>query len=153
MQGRESGCAMVRCVASGSGLALIGMDTLFWFKERTALIRCFYEGASSFFVNKKTMIQMGEAPYDGGEYEDDEPPYLAEWLAAVESLDVLGLTCVSMLSGTLHSYFLAWEGEVGVVWENGERARLFKREGVVGYVREVQGLLNLPLDDCPADLD
>ena len=132
------------------------MDILYFFKERTAFIRNFYEDVSSVFVKRMSMIENREHPYDtsdNGQYEYDEPPYLSELKSAQESMDVLGLACVSMLSASLHAYFLEWEGEIAVVWEQDERKRLFKREGVKGYVREVQRLTSPRLDDCPADLD
>ncbi len=132
------------------------MDVLYFFKKRTVFIRNFYEDVSSVFVKRISMIEKREHPYDtsdNGQYEDNEPPYLSEWTGAQESMDVLGLMCISMLSGSLHAYFLEWEDEIGVVWEQRERAQFLKREGVKGYVREAQGLTSPKLDDCPADLD
>ena len=132
------------------------MDVLFFFRKRTVFIRTFYEDASSVFVNRMSMINNREHPYDApddGLYEDDEPPFLSEWAGAEKSMDVLGLACVSMLSESLHAYLLAWESEVGILWEQDERARLFKRRGVKGYVAELRGLTSPPWEDCPADLD
>lgn len=120
-----------------------GIDILFIFKERSTFIQAFYEDACSVFVNRISTIESGEHPYDGSDYgrlAEDEPPYLVEWTDAQESIEVLGLGCVSMLSASLHAYFLAWEAEVGVAWAPGERSRLLKREGVKGYVREVRKL-------------
>ena len=133
-----------------------GMDVLYFFKERTAFIRSFFEDASSVFVKRMSMIENGEHPYDtsgSGPYEDDEPLYLSEWTGAREAIDVLGLACVSMLAASLHAFLLEWEGENGIEWEQGARARFFKRKGVKGYVRAVGGQTSPPLDVCPADLD
>ena len=98
------------------------MDILFFFQKRTDFIRRFYEDASLVFTDRMSMIEDGKPPYNDPDepvYESDEPPYLAEWGGAKESLEVLGLTCILMLSASLHAYFQAWETELG---SNGRRA-------------------------------
>ena len=132
------------------------MDTLFFFRERLGFIRGFYDDASSVFTNRMSRIEAGEPPYD--EPDDairayDEPPYQAEWAGSKEALEVLGLTCVSMLSASLHAYVLAWEADLGVGLEPKKRSRLVRKQGVAGYFREMESLLNLPSETCPADLD
>ncbi len=133
------------------------MDTLFFFKRRTDFIRRFYEDASLVFTDTMSKIEDGKPPYDDPDVynESGEPPYQAEWGRAKDSLEVLGLTCVSLLSASLDLYLRAWEKELGVKWEEEkrEREKLFKQKGLVGYVSELERLLNLPRGDCPADLD
>ena len=132
------------------------MDILFFFKKRTDFIRRFYEDTSLVFTDTMSNIEDGEPPYDGPDMynESVEPPYQAEWGRAKDSLEVLGLTCVSMLSASLDLYLRAWEKELGVKWqEKRERERLFKHKGLVGYVNKLERLLDLPCGDCPADLE
>ena len=102
------------------------------------------------------MIEAGEPSFDDrGDGLDgfDEPPFQTEWSDAMESLDVLGLTCVSMLWSSLQVYFLAWEARSQVCWEPGERTQLFRKQGVRGYVDHIVQRLAVPGNDCPADLD
>ena len=132
------------------------MDILFFFKKQTGFIRRFYEDASLVFTDRMSMIEDGKPPYNDPDepvYEFDEPPYLAELGGAKESLEVLGLTCISMLSASLHAYFQAWETELGVEWEEGERKKLFQQKGVTGYVNQLERLLKLPCGNCPAKLE
>ena len=134
------------------------MDILFFFKKRTDFIRRFYEDASLVFTDIMSKIEDGKPPYDEPDDlpgESMEPPYQAEWGRAKDSLEVLGLTCVSMLSASLHVYFRAWETELGVKWEEKkrEREKLFKQKGLVGYVNELERLLKLPCGNCPAELE
>ena len=131
------------------------MDTLFFFKERVSFIRDFYKDAASVFESRITKIVGGEKPYDlprdaGNEYE--EPPFQDEWTNAKESLEVLGLTCVSMLSASIQVYFLEWEAATGMKWRPKERGKLFGKHGVAGYVHEIVDLFNPPSGKCPADL-
>lgn len=131
------------------------MDTLFFFKERTGFIRKFYEDASSVFYDRIARIKGGEPPFDGVDgsaHEYDEPPFQDEWAGARQSLEVLGLTCISMLSASINAYFLVWEAEAGLKWDQDERSTLFRKSGIRGYVRMIEELLNLPVDQCPADL-
>lgn len=131
------------------------MDILFFFKKRTDFIRRFYEDTSLVFTDRMSAIEDGKPPYDGPDdplYESSEPPYMAEWAAAKDSLEVLGLTCVSMLSASLEAYFLVWEAKLRIVWDKGERNKLFQQKGMTGYVNELERLLGLPHGNCPAEL-
>ena len=129
------------------------MDILYFFNERTRFVRRFYAAASSVFRDQMDKISEGEAPYDDPPYEESgEPPYMEEWRDAKEALDVLGLTCVSMLSEALKVFLLAWESAIGVHWEQGERNNLFRKHGLKGYVSSL-GAMRLTPSPCPADLD
>lgn len=130
------------------------MDVLFFFKERTRFIRYFYEVAGEPFRETKRKIEADEPPFDNPPYsEDAEPPYLEEWMEADEGLEVLGRTCLSMLSPSLQLYFRTWERELGVRWEEGERERAFRNGFLKGYQKCFGELLGLSWDECPADLD
>jgi hypothetical protein len=102
-------------------------------------------------------MTAGEAPF-APEYCDDvtdyeEPPFMKEWSEANTGVQIVGQTCVSMLSEALKLYLQTWESELGVKWENGERKRYFKDGFVRGYQRCFGELLKLNWSECPADFD
>lgn len=129
------------------------MDVLYFLKERTKFIRFFYETAGEPFRETIRKIEADEAPFDDPPYsEHGEPPFLEEWLEAQTALEVLGRTCISMLSGSLQLYFKTWESELGVQWRPGERKQAFKNGFVQGYRMCFGEVLNLSWDDCPVNL-
>lgn len=130
------------------------MDVLFFLRERTKFIRHFYETAGEPFRETMRKIEADEPPYDDPPYsEDGEPPYLEEWMQANEGLEVLGRTCISMLSPSLQLYFKIWENELGIRWEEGERERAFRNGFLKGYQICFGEVLGLSWNECPADLD
>ncbi len=129
------------------------MGILFLLKKRTKFIRYFYETAAGPFRETKRKIEVGEAPFDNPPYgEDGEPPYPEEWMEAEEGLEVLGRTCLSMLSPSLKLYFETWESELGVRCGKGARKRAFKRGFLRGYQECLGEVLRLSWDGCPAGL-
>ena len=71
-------------------------------------------------------------PYSGDE-GDGEPPFLSEWIEADTSLEVLGRTCLSMLSASLELYFKQWEAELGLSCRH-DHKKQFKQSGFLrGY--------------------
>lgn len=116
-------------------------------------IREFYETAGEPFRETMRKIESGEPPFEPPYSEDGEPPYLSEWIEADTALDVLGRACVSMVSASLKLYFETWEGQLGVVWEKGERKKAFKDGFLHGYKKCFAEVLSLSWDDCPADLE
>ena len=130
------------------------MDVLYFFKERTQFIRDFYEAAGMPFCETKRKIQDGEPPFDNMPYrEDGEPPYLERWIEADEALEVLGRTCLSMLSASLKLYFITWEKELEIVCKNDERKQAFKNGFLQGYKYCFEGALGVSWNDCPANFD
>ena len=87
------------------------MDILYFFKHRTAFIRQFYEQAAHPFLEIKRKIDAEEEPFVPPYSEDGEPPFLAEWTEADESLQILGYMCVSMLSAALQLFVSTWTNE------------------------------------------
>ncbi len=129
------------------------MDVLFFFKERTRFIRQFYDSAAAPFTQTMKAIEDQEPPFDNPPYsEDAEPPYLTEWIEASEALEVLGRTCLSMLSPSLQLYFITWEQQLGVRWEEGARRKAFKKGFLEGYMIRFEDVLGISRDDCPANL-
>ena len=130
------------------------MDVLFFLKERTKFIRYFYKAAGKPFHETMLKIKEGEPPFDDPPYsEDGEPPYLDEWMRAEDGLEVLGRTCISMLSSSLQLYFKTWESELNIRWAKGERKRVFRKGFLQGYRTCFGEVLDLSWDDCPADLE
>lgn len=81
------------------------MEVLYFLQQRLSLIRHFYEAASSPFVEIKRQIEAGEPPSEPMYSEDSQPPFMHEWAQADIELEVLGRTCVSMLSDSMKLYF------------------------------------------------
>lgn len=98
-------------------------------------------------------IEDRDAPYDDPPYsEDGEPPFLAEWSRADVAIDVLGRSCLSMLSASLHLHFSTWESELGISWSKGEKAKVWRNGFGAGYLPELLGALGLSMEGCPAEL-
>ena len=130
------------------------MDVLFFFKRRTEFIRRFYETAGTPFLETLRKIDAEEPPFDDPPYtEDEEPPYLEEWIEAREGLEVLGRTCVSMLSTSLRLYFETWEREFGIRRESGEHKRTFKGGFLQHYKTCFEKILQISWVDCPANIE
>ena len=127
------------------------MDVLFFFKRRTGFIRRFYETAGTPFLETMRKIKAEESPFDDPPYsEDGEPPYLEEWIEAREALEVLGRTCLSMLSSSLQLYFRTWEQQFGIRRESSRRKRKFKDGFLQHYKTYFEKVLRLSWVDCPA---
>ncbi|MBW8639801.1 hypothetical protein K1W69_21585 [Hoeflea sp. WL0058] len=129
------------------------MDVKGFLDLRLKFIRDFYDTAAAPFNDVMEKIGAGEAPYEPPYSEDEEPPYLSEWINAQSGLDVLGRACVSMLSASLKLYFKTWEVELDITWQDGERKKLFKNGFLWGYIHAYTEVLGLNWDKCPADLD
>jgi hypothetical protein len=132
------------------------MDVLFFLKQRTQFIRQFYETAGEPFREIQRKIDAGEDPFPEDPFDDgpeDEPAFLEEWIQAETSLEILGRTCISMVSASLKLYFETWEAELGIKWENGERDKYFKKGFVRGYQQCLGELLKINWDDCPVDFN
>ena len=130
------------------------MDIHYFFLERTRFIRHYYTYAGSIFRDTLDKISEGVPPYDEPSYDESgEPPYMAEWMDAKEGLEVVGLTCVSMLSESLNAYLIEWERKRGVQWEERERQKLFKKLGLKGYIGKIAVLMGASPSECPADAE
>ena len=128
------------------------MDVLYFLKERTRLIRQYYEQAAQPFSEIIRKIEEAEHPYIPPYSEDPEPAFLTEWLEANELLEVTGRCCVSMLSATLQLYFNTWDRILGLQCKTGFKAD-FKRDGLVGGYRQcLTERLGVDWNACPADL-
>ncbi|MFS2155267.1 hypothetical protein [Rhizobium sp. Rhizsp42] len=132
------------------------MDVKFFSNLRTNFIRMYYREGRKAFDAIKTAIDNEEPPYDeppnGFDIESGEPAYLTEWLEAEMALNVLGYSCLSMLSNSLKIVFLNLEREFGFRPSDRARKSLFKHGFVEGYKRVLSEVLDTDWSDCPADL-
>jgi len=129
------------------------MDVLFFLKRRTEFIRNFYDAAGEPFRERVRKIEAGEEPFEPGHSEDGDPPYELEWDEAATSIEVLGRSCVSMLSAALQLYFKTWEDQLGIQWAEGEKKRTFKDGFVRGYKSAFGQVLQIDWGECPVDFD
>jgi hypothetical protein len=129
------------------------MDVLYFLKERTKFIRSFHASGCLPFQETIRKIEAGENPFEPPYSEDGEPPFMGEWLDASTAMEVLGRTCLSMLSESLKLYFMAWEGQL---WVKRPCAKCFKKSFESGFLEGYRSCfeeaLKIDWDECPADL-
>lgn len=89
------------------------MDIRFFFEQRLEFIKQLYINGSSPFDERKRKIEAGEDPFIPPYSEDGEPPFTSEWIEADASIQVLGSSCLSMLSAALHLYLTEWQRLLG----------------------------------------
>lgn len=131
------------------------MDVYFFLKQRTDLIRHFYDAASAPFVETKRCIQNALPPFDEPPYDDSgEPAFLSEWLQADVEHELIGRAAVSILSDALKQFFVTWERRT---WTEPPCAKCFKKAFesgfIAGYVECFAEAFELDWSSCPADLD
>jgi hypothetical protein len=130
------------------------MDVHFFMKERIAFIRQFYGGAAHAFLDRKLKIESGQEPYVPTYSEDAEPPFLSEWLVADQSLQILGYSCISMLSSTLKIYFGTWAKELQMPVEVSLKNTTFKKEGFFnGYKAYFKSGFGIDFDNSSTNQD
>ena len=131
------------------------MDVYFFLKQRTDLIRHFYDAASAPFVETKRCIQNALPPFDDPPYDDSgEPAFLSEWLQADVEHELVGRAAVSMLSEALKQFFVTSERRT---WTEPPCANCFKKAFasgfIAGYVECFAEGFKLDWSTCPANLD
>ena len=127
------------------------VDLRYFLSRRLEFIRQFYEMSSAPFIERKRQIEAEEEPFVPPYSEDPEPAFLDEWLEAEESLQVLGRTCISMLSAVFHLYFKAWERKIGIpidpsLWAD------FKNGWFNGYKAYFARHVRVRFEDSPVRL-
>lgn len=128
------------------------MDILYFLKERTRLIRQYYEQAAQPFNDIIRKIEAEEEPFIPPYSEDPEPEFLTEWIEANELLEVTGRCCLSMLSASLQLYLNTWDRMLGLQCKTQFKAD-FKRDGLVsGYRQCLADRVGLDWNACPANL-
>jgi hypothetical protein len=119
------------------------VDVHYFLQSRLVFLRRLYQTTASPYIERKKLIDVGEEPYGPNTSEDNEPPYLSEWLEADQSLRVLGQMFISALASTLQLYLkesvVNVSRRVGRQKVNGlrpikEYSKVFKNEGwLTGY--------------------
>jgi hypothetical protein len=128
------------------------MDVLYFLQQRTNFIRNFYEISCQPFIERRKKIEDGVEPFvPPPNSENPEPAFLEEWLEAGTSLQLLGRTCVSMLSASLKLYFKTWDRQLGAPHK--ESAGGSSLGGFIGiYQTRFGPALGVQWASCPANL-
>lgn len=125
------------------------MDLAYFLRERTALIRHFYDTASVPFIETKRLIEAGEPPFDDPPWDDSGvPAFMKEWGRADVELELLGRACITMLSESIKHYLQGWERYVPLT---AAAEKAMGKGFVRAYVSHYSAALGA--QDCPADLD
>lgn len=128
------------------------MAVAYFSRERVDFIRQFYLNGSEAFVQRKAKIENEEDPFVPPYNEDGVPPFLAEWQEAEDSLQVLGYTCLSMLSSSLKLYFSTVDRLYGFQsLENGKGK--FKKGFISGYRSFFETELGIDFSSAPCDFE
>lgn len=130
------------------------MDVIVFLKERTSFIRQLYRETSTPYFLRLQKIENKEEPFvppcwNG---EDDEPPFLTEYLEAQKSLDTLRLMYISMVKSVLHSYFVTWEKQIGIKVDDKYRKKLFNKGWFQGYSRIFKEYYDIDFQKAPVNL-
>jgi hypothetical protein len=127
------------------------MDVGFFLKSRTGFIRNYYVVAIQPFEIVKSQIENEEEPYAPPYSEDGEPPFLEEWMNAETSIQIIGRTCVSMLSESMKVYLQTWERLFGIHCHSALPAK-FNKGFFLGYKECFAQWVPVDWDACPANL-
>ncbi|WP_411961169.1 hypothetical protein ACK3BE_33380 (plasmid) [Pseudomonas mandelii] len=130
------------------------MDIKHFLEQRTAFIRHYFDEASAPFLETIRKIDSEEAPFEPPYFDPDtmsnEPAFLDEWLRAQTGVEVVGQTCVSMLSESLKVFFATHEQEAGLDCE--KECGPFKKGFIQGY-RTCFAKHGVNWGSCPADFN
>ncbi|MDR7307195.1 hypothetical protein [Rhodoferax saidenbachensis] len=128
------------------------MNIRYFLERRLKFVEQFYREASAPFVERKRKIDAKEEPFVGNSSEDGEPPFLFEWLEAEDSLQVLGKSCLSMLSASLHLYLKTWECQLGRPVDESLKP-IFKKKGwFAGYQLYFSKIFSIEFEDSGCSL-
>ena len=142
------------------------VDYLAFLYNRTTFLKRFYSEASEPFRERRRKIEHHEGEYAGAPngYEDDEPPYLNEWMEDGDALDVLGQQCIALLSSSLYLYIQEWVAEVvqragkdqltklGVGFPSDTGYKTAFKDGWINGYRTYCAALGVDWNQAPADL-
>ncbi|WP_114859741.1 hypothetical protein [Azospirillum brasilense] len=134
------------------------MDLSYFMRERTRIIRLFYEEARIPFEQLKQRIEDGVSPFEpppfNPDYDSEEPPFLNEWMEAEQTRELVGMLAVSLLSDTLRLYFMALEREIGLEFTSKEaRKQHFKKGFVEAYRQILEHIMGEIYASCPIRFD
>lgn len=129
------------------------MEVGYFLTERTSFVRAFYFDAVSPFLERQRLIENGEAPFIPSYSEDPEPAFLVEWIAAEDAIELIGRTCVSMLSDSLKLYFTEWERQLGISCQRNCKATFTKQGFLQGFRICLQKYTGVDWADGAFDFD
>ncbi len=110
------------------------MDILFFLRQRTDFIRRHYDVCVEAFAEQKRLIEAVEPPFDDPPYsEDGEPAFLEEWLDADISIQLIGISCVSLLSDALKLYLNLLQHRQLRFFFDADEAKRLKKQFVATY--------------------
>ena len=122
-----------------------------------SFIRFYYDESAKPFRELQQKIELGQAPFDNppiNEKEDFEPPFLEEWSDANTAVEILGLSCISMLSDFLKLYFNTLGNSViGFCLGEQEKATATKHGFVAAFKAALSQILDTDWADCPVRFD
>jgi hypothetical protein len=124
------------------------VDIRYFLGERLSFIEQLYTSA---FIERRRKIEAEEEPFVPPYSEDPEPAFLSEWMEAEESLQVIGRTCISMLSASLHLYFKTWERQLGIRVDDSYKSD-FKKGWFNGYKAYFNRQFGVDFDKSPCNL-
>lgn len=131
------------------------MDVKFFADLRTNFIRMYYREGRKAFLELQESIDDRKPPFDlppvGYDIESGEPTYLKEWLEAEMAINVLGYSCLSMLSNSLKIAFMNFERVYRFKPSAEAKKTQFKQGFLAGYKSVLTEVLDTDWSDCPAD--
>ena len=128
------------------------MDTDYFFKSRASFIRMYYDAAVKPFAELRTAIEDKLPPFDNPPYsEDPEPPYLSEWMDTWTAEQVLGLSCVSLLSDSLKIYFSTLKTRV-IRFSFDDEDKAYRNGFLAAFLEALGEILDTDWSDCPANM-
>jgi hypothetical protein len=130
------------------------LDVDFFLKERTAFIKHYFDEAAAPFIETMRKIEAEEPPFEPPYFDPEtmteEPAFLEEWLRAQTGLEVVGQTCVSMLSESLKIFFVTHEKIAGLDCEKSCGQNVFNKGFIRGY-RTCFAKNGVNWSQCPAN--
>lgn len=127
------------------------MDVFGFFKLRIEFVKQLHEKSCEPFERIKQQIENGVAPFEPPYSEDEEPPFLGEWIEADESIQVIGYSNLSILTSSFQLYFKTWEGELGSPAMPSFKTH-FGKGWLNGYRKYFSDILGLNFEDAPVKM-
>ncbi len=134
------------------------MDLAYFMRERTAIIRLFYDKGRLPFEQLKQDIEDEVPPWRplsfNPDYDSPEPAFLGEWMQAEQTRELVGMLAVSLLSDTLKLYFAEFERDVGFAFKDDKARQAHFRQGFIeGYRQILEHIMGDAYATCPVRFD
>lgn len=134
------------------------MNLAFFLRQRTSIIRLFYDKARVPFEQLKRDIEEEVPPWEptpfNPDYDSGEPPYMEQWTEAEQTRELVGMIAVSLLSDTLKLYFETLSREIGLSFADDKQRKDYFKNGVVeGYRRILSEIMGDEFETCRVRFD